>query len=719
MKTKHQRTLWLRFDRALANSLLRQFAFLGIVLVIGLGLSYLFLSWSNAEWEQFCEAKELNKWLLPLYLLIDSNALNTLYIGDINDGAAPVHGWMLLASSLTFLFGAFVFNGVIIGMITNCIERRVQNHQEGHIHYLKSGHHVIMGYDDMVPSFISYVFDNDDKAYALILTSEDAADIRERLMRSFPRKQMERIIINYGHRISEEAYRDIHLEMADQVYVVGDRHQTAHDAVNIECMDCICRYLGKQTADKRPNRITCVFNDLDTYAAFKTSEIFSKLRQLDVEFVPYNFYTGWANQLFVQRQYRDFNNPDIVYRYPAVYGQGITPDDDKYVHLVFVGTSEFAVALAMEAAHVLHFPNAGKARTRLTFIDLHADTEKDEFIARNRHFFEIQAYRYEDLTASPDREQEGVRTEHLRFTGEDANFLDVEFEFIKGDMFSKAVQDKIGEWAADHNSHQYLSIFLAMTDQRQNFAMGMNMPDAVYDYAVPLFIRQDRSDNFVTDLRHADRKADGEQLTYAWVDDDGQLQSQPRHARFANIYPFGMSETAYSADEQSLKRAKLINYLYDTADYATCQFQSIETLNAIPEDRIQQSAEACWKKLSVALQWSSLYNAYTLQTKLATLRAMRGLTIDDQSLDSQPLSTEELEQLTIVEHNRWNVEKLLMGYRKALQAEDKYVQQDFAAQLKKNKSLFIHHDIRPFSQLDVIKALDSEFSRYIPWIISG
>lgn len=711
MKTKNKKTLWLRFDRALAQNLLRQLAILGIALVLALGLSYLFLSWSGTEWERFCHEEHINKWLLPLYLLIDSNALNNLYMGS--DGT-HVHGWMLFASSLTFLFGAFVFNGIIIGIITNSIERRVKNHEEGHIHYLKSGHYIIMGYDDMVPSFITHIFAKDKDADVLILTSAETTSIREKLMKSFSVKQMKRVIINYGHRVSTDVYKDIHLESAEQIYIVGNHSKSAHDAINVECVDSICRYLDSAKTKERPNRITCVFKDLDTYAAFKTSEIFEKVGKLGMEFVPYNYYTGWAKQVFVKREYRDFDNPGTTFSYPAVYGEGITPDDDKYVHLVFVGTTNFAVAFAMEAAHVLHFPNADKKKTRITFIDINADKEKDEFIVRNRHFFEVQSFFYRDFTVSNNKTSKVQ--DYLRFQGKDADFLDVEFEFIKGDVFSKEVQDEIGKWAEEHNKKQYLSIFLALADQRQNFVMGMNMPDEVYNNEVPVFIRQDRSDNFVTNLRNADKKKDPDKFTYSKVN-HGELEQKKRDARYANIYPFGMNETAYNADEHSLKRAKLINYLYETANYENYKFQNIFALDAMSPDQIWAEADKFWKKLSVALKWSNLYGAYAIRTKLTTLRIMRGLKIDDDSHDDQPLSDEEVLVMAKVEHNRWNVEKLLMGYRKAREEEDKYGHKAFAKELKKNKGLFIHHDIRPFDQLDIIKELDFEFSRYIPWIM--
>ena len=142
-------------------------------------------------------------------------------------------------------------------------------------------------------------------------------------------------------------------------------------------------------------------------------------------------------------------------------------------------------------------------------------------------------------------------------------------------------------------------------------------------------------------------------------------------------------------------------------------------LDAIPEEKIWEDAEKMWQGLSVALKWSNMYNSYTIRTKLASLRAMRGLKLDDTSGDFTPLTDSEAEEMAKVEHNRWNVEKLLMGYRKPHLDEDKYKTSDSEAKgkLGKNKNLYIHSDIRPFDQLGIIRELDYEFSRYIPWIM--
>lgn len=719
-KSHNKFRLW--FDRLLSKSLWKQFGLLALALAISFGLSYILLSLSGAQWQSFCDEKDVSRWLLPLYLLIDANALNTLYIGG------HVHGWMLFVSSITFLIGSFIFNGAIIGIITNAIEQRVENHREGHLHYLKSGHYIIMGYDEMVPSVIMHIFEKDSDAYVLLLSAVESEKLHERLRKVFDDKTLEHIIINYGHRMSMDYYRDIHLESAEQVYIVGLRTLPTHDAVNVECVDSICAYLKQPGITGHPKRITCVFEDLDTYAAFKTSEIFGQVNELGMEFVPYNYYSGWAKQVFIKRFHLDLNHPDERIIYPPVYGEkGIGPNDKKKVHLVFVGTSNFAVAFAMEAANVLHFPNfkTKGVKTLFTFIDLKADEEKDVFIARNRHLFEIQSHYYQDLSnKSKSLERKTIGPLYFNkengYNNEEHDFLDVEFEFIKGDVFSERVQKLISEWAADKEG-QYLSLFLALTDQRQNFTFGMNMPDEVYDNEVNVFIRQDRSDNFVYNLRKADEQfRDDKKKNIHYLVKKGELIKEgPHGGRYSHIYPFGMNEMAYSADEKSLLRAKLINYLYCTARYDDNKFQSLLSLDAMPTQEIWTAADEEWKKLNVALKWSNLYNAYTLRIKLASLRAMRGLSIDDASQDTWSLSDDEVEAMAIVEHNRWNVEKLLMGYRKPHRDEDKYEKANelFKSDLKRNKERFIHHDIRPFKDLDGINELDNEFSRYIPWII--
>lgn len=699
----------LFIDRALSQSIWKQILILVGFLAILLVLSYIMLACSKQAWTSFCDdhGYKLKFWLLPVYLLIDTNALNTIYMS----GAS---GWLLFFCSIIYVLGLLVCSGMLIGVITNYIGLRVQNHRDGLVHYVKSGHYIIMGYDDMVPSIVKDIFNKKPKTNVVIVTSYDAKSVNEKLRRSEVRDKINQIFVTYGHRTVKDYYKNIHLEDAEEIFVVGNRTRSEHDATNVECVDSIHSYLKDNKSGHNPKRITCVFEDLDTYAAFKTTEIFKKIRQLNMEFVPYNFYAGWARQVFVQRSYSE-KNRSIRLEYPSVYGDGITADDPKYVHLVFVGTSNFSVSFAMEAAHLLHFPNFStdnNLRTRITFIEENAEKELQLFATRNRHFFDVQPYYYRDVTKGCDKNETPKPQEDLLdMELEKHGFLDVEFEFVKGNVYSADVQKLIKEWAKD--TKQYLSFFLAMANQRYNFIMGMNMPDEVYDNDIPVFIRQDRADDFVTNLRETDadlHDKEGNQVKYYKFDNN--LQEADRNGRYSKIYPFGMDDMAYFSDENAIKQAKLINYLYYN------NFPDTLVLNTRSAKTIWKEANDYWRGLKVADRWSNLYAAYSIRCKLDSLRVMRGLDKDDISNDQMPLSFDEIEQLAAVEHNRWNVEKLLMGYRKAKPYEDRYIHKSYIDNWKSNKKYhYIHSDIRPFGDLDDIKQYDYDIVKYIPWIL--
>lgn len=715
---RRERRFLLRLDRILSQGLWSQLLLLAVLMAAAFAFANLILLLSPIDWTSFCKDHLVNRWVAPLYLLIDSNAFTTVRESDCN-------GWTVFLACIIYIIGVFLFTGMMVSVMTNMIERRVEKHRNGLVYYLREGHYIIMGYDDTITSFINHIFDKDPNAYILVLTSVAAEKVHEKLLKSLTEAQLKRVIINYGHRTSTESYSKIHLESAQEVFIVGYLGNQSHDAINVECVDAICRYLSQPTVKNRPPRITCVFRDLDTYSAFKLTEIFSKVSVLGIEFIPHNYHAGWARQVLVNRFYRDNDQKGSTYSYPAVYRGGISTEDNHYVHLVFVGTTNFAVGMANEAANVLHFPNFVRnpeLKTRITFIDVNADREKDEFITRYRHFFEVQPYLYRDLS-DPNRRtisnpcvcEERLIKDVNSKKGIDYGFLDVEFEFIKGDIFSFQVQKLIGEWAND-TDNQYLSLFIALSNHRTNFVMAMNLPDEVYDNAVPVFIRQGRSDNFVSNLREASLKKGAEAFN-RYV--NGQCLEGKLPSRYSNLYPFGMEETAYYSDDLHLRRAKLINFLYETADYESYRFKGALELASIPEGQIWKDAEAYWKKLSVALKWSNLYSAYTIDAKLASIRATRGLAPEDQSRDQDVLLDSEIAVMAEVEHNRWNMEKLLLGYCKPTAEEDAYTVKDdlIKSQLKKNKKHFIHPDIRPYTKLDHIQEMDLEFSRSLPWIL--
>jgi len=72
---------------------------------------------------------------------------------------------------------------------------------------------------------------------------------------------------------------------------------------------------------------------------------------------------------------------------------------------------------------------------------------------------------------------------------------------------------------------------------------------------------------------------------------------------------------------------------------------------------------------------------------------------DYYSVGGKECIAANLEILAEVEHNRWNMEKLLMGFRPTSDEEHELIKAD-AEKKKGYKDRFIHDDIRPFSELD-------------------
>ena len=690
VRTKIRKWL-LRFDRSFSEKIWRQIfilvGFIVIAFLFGLIISYFLTFGKNGSQLSFYE------W--AFYLLIDGNALNNIYMDEYPDGGRR---WVVLFAVLGSLLGIILFGGMLVSVLSNMLERRIENYRKGKNIYVREGHYVILGYDEIVPAIIRSICENRD-VYILLQSSIPAEQLSEKLHASIAQEFEDRIIIKNGQRTSLQDLSELRLNRARQIFVVGDRKNISHDALNIDCMEKITYIINENIVKGIPESITTVFEDPDTYLAMQVTDLFENIRKLGIEFIPYNFYIDWAKQIFVDRKYTEnIANQKITYKYPSVDGVGIKDDDKKHVHIVIVGLSTFGVALAIEAAKILHFPNfkKGENLTRITFIDLDADKEKDLFITRFRHFFEVQHYLYN-----------GERIPASKFTGENADFLDIEFEFVKGDVYSKVIQDLILNWTLDES--RILSLFFSLSDSRQNLAISMNLPDEVYDKEIPLFVRQNTTSKFLSTLRTKSNTIFNKTLVKNNVP-----YEIPTKGKYSNIYPYGMLDIVLDMEKNAQKIAECINHIYCESEKIGWQTPNQEEVKSCSWDKIHEK----WLNLDVANQWSNIYSAYNIEYRIRTLKAMRGN--DDPIVK---LSEDEVNVLAKVEHNRWNVEKLLLGYRKPSEQEDALMPQNFVegkkfdAMKTSMKNLFIHCDIRPYGSLDKIKELDKEIVRYMPWFL--
>lgn len=660
MKTKLHN--WqLKFDRIFSESVWQQ-----VLVLIGIFVLAQIVGWIVCSQLTFGEStQKISFWEWPLYIFIDGNALNTIYMDDFPNGG---RSWVMLFATLGSILGVIVFGGMLISIFSNMLERRIENYRTGRKSYLISNHTVILGYDEIVPSIIKKICESNHQMYILLQSSLPSETIREWIRVSIAQEYEKRIIIKNGHRTSKQDLQELNLYMSSEIFVVGDRTNKNHDIMNIDCIDIIAEVLN-ESGKGHPETITAVFEDADTYSAMVATDMFKNIREIGIDFVPFNFYVNWAKQLFVDCEYtdhkKDCTGNNLIQKYRPLDDQGISFNDDRHIHLVIIGTSTFGVTLAVEAAKMLHFPNFdGKNnKTEITFIDKNADTERFSFISRYRHFFEVQSYRYNNELIPA-----------TKFIGQDADFLDVEYQFIKGDIFSPDIQQQISNWAND--SKQILSLVIAMDDSKQNLSISMSLSDELYKLNIPIFIRQNTSGAFINKLKDS---------------------------RYPNIYPFGMTDIVFDAQRHMQRVAELINIIYEK-----------ENINSLDKEVNRGEAHQSWKKCEVAKQWSSLYSAYSIPFRNRSLKA-------SGKYDFENMSEEILEVLAFTEHNRWNVEKLMMGFRKPQSEDDAYnAAPDERNIIKKEKEQdFIHCHIRPYDQLDDnTKEYDRKIVRFIVWALN-
>ena len=241
------------------------------------------------------------------------------------------------------------------------------------------------------------------------------------------------------------------------------------------------------------------------------------------------------------------------------------------------------------------------------------------------------------------------------------------------------------KWAAD-SDNQLLTVAVCLNCPPDAIAAGLYLPEIIYRNNIPVFVRQEASDSLLTLLRKDDDK---------------------NYRKFSHVYPFGMMENCYTLNRLTQIQAQLVNYVYDYY-YANncCELSFFSSWDDVV---------AKWKGLDVALQWSNTYNAQSIGIKERSFR------LDFKHATS--IAEHDLQQMARVEHNRWMMEKLLLGFR-AMNAEEqkKLEELDMDSRGKYKSDLknlyFVHHAICPYEELGGgMKENDLMICRALPVVV--
>ena len=409
-------------------------------------------------------------------------------------------------AALIAILGVFLVNGLLVSAIIGWIDIRKEKWLKGEVKYRwllkKYSHYVIIGGNDMVAGIVKQLFKSKEyqkilfKPYILIQTNRDVEAFRRELFTGLTEKQQRRIIIYYGSRTSSDDIAELQLRKAVEVYILGEDTRTDdiesyHDTMNMECLKMVSEQIkditGFQENDKEDKRLVCrvMFEYQTTFNIFQVTDIDGN----KIKFLPFNYYEMWAQKVLVCKELgKEVNR----YSYLPLEGvDGIRPTDEDFVHFVVVGMSRMGLAMAIEAAHLAHYPNfvTNKKRTRITFIDSSMEQEKHFFMGRFKEMFAVARYRdvykaseniYSDTDSYPwldplvdEKCKSPYRGDYLG-----TDFVDVEWEFVNGPIENPNVQQYLVDAAS--NPHAKLTIAMCLPENSRAIAAAAYLPDEVY-----------------------------------------------------------------------------------------------------------------------------------------------------------------------------------------------------------------------------------------------
>jgi len=734
---KDQQKLW--YHRRLAEG--GKWAYSGVivltvvaVLLVAVSLLFRYGAFCASQWNNvpdYMEGKFPPDNVLDAagYLLFTNGGQNLF------DGA---HWWGFFITCLGIVLVAF-----FTSKVTSRLERKAQRYLKGETWYRMRNHIVIFGVSDYLYSIIeekTNTGDEDEKTCCkkqrfLIVTTQDVEMVRREVF-SFLQDgvRQEDFVFLFGDRTSNTDISKLSLRWAKEVFIIGDSKESDdiesyRDANNMDCIKTICDFLEKTLPDDEkkleegiadwPFHVTHKDNDgtlqeadvsgkvhyvlspkrsplpchvmfeyQTTFAAFQFCDIPDKYKDY-VNFLPFNYYDLWARKVIVGGEVNGYKFLDTL---PGSDGKKyITEESEEFVHLIVLGMTKMGIAMALQAAHVCHYPNfisavtkkdvknssGNRKRTRITFVDSNADLEMDYFKGRFTSLMQETRTRYLDFIQGDDYVLWQKDPEY-KWSGDEKGWYDIEWEFIKGRIESNPVRNLMEKAVSD--SKQIVTVAVCLSKSHQSIAAAMYLPEKVLVNSLQVLAFQRRSGTILDDLS-------GKMLTE---------ESEREKLRYKRINPFGMFAKGYDLSLDNDSRAKMVSYVYDSyyalkptrSDWECGNMEAEPTLimrgwdecdvefsryhskdgflNYSDEEDVcclrYTDYDGIWRRKQVDHKMSCMFNANSIGTKL------RGIGIVEEDIQAT-FNNDQVKVLARVEHNRWNIEKMLTGYRALTSAE--------------------------------------------------
>ena len=661
------------------------------------------------------------------------------YIDPGNQHMTLNHASRGLVGICTML-GVFLLNGLLVSSLIGWVDKRKDAWASGTIRYgfncfRNRNFAVVIGANEIVSSVIRNLLagnapdeinnkNEKNNYYVILQTSRNVAEVRQELGTHLSDEEMNRLIIYHAQRDSVQELNRLFLDKATEIYVLGestesDRAETYHDALNMRCVNLMADILvdARNKSEEEYKRKVCkvMFDYQSTYSIFQFSDISNQINSTLV-FIPFNRYESWARKVIVEgyamNDCHAENGKEISYT--PLDGKGISPDSDAHVHLVVVGMSKMGVALGVQAllqCHYLNYANAellenqdlkNKRRTRITFIDTNADKEMAFFKGRYDNLFSLMRHRYMDASVSCNNlnwtdpfDAPDSRWRHLSKDG--SNFIDAEVEFIKGEIESDGIRNYLTAIAEEGGKATKLTIAICVNRTHQAISAALYMPIEVYKSAQEIWVYQNEASDIVDNLTGTEQK----------------------DLRYKKLRPFGMLYGDYMSDRTLYLKALLVNAAYDVNNKNCINFVDKDTYKDL---------RPTWKELSIDKKLSNKFFADSVYQKIRsvfseedqtyTFKYITGLlkTCKASELDaimSRLKANEEI--LAICEHNRWNMQQLLLGYSpcdekldREFEELNKNAEKDHSAGYRQWKTTHDFNSLKPIEQY-LLKRDDADF----------
>ncbi len=574
----------------------------------------------------------------PVAVFVDMVSPATLrnytYETTLNNPILPARHILYL---VVYLAGIVVFSGVFIATLTTFIRSKAEMIRRGDTRFQLGGHVLVLGYDNRLIGTITRLA----KTQEIVLVIESDVDkLRSELKLELDNDTYKKItFIHANKNEARDLEKKLKLKKAKEIYIIGGEGDISHDNSNLDCFVKICELCDKGEV-KVPN-CNIYFRDSSTFALFQSHiGIEEKYR---ASFHPFSFDELWARKLLVDIE-NDY--PKLDYRSDE---DNIAVCPEKYVHLLILGMSSMGEMLARVTTMLAHFPNYithGK-KTKITIVDPDIYSKMEGFTGRFAEFFKLCRYQYCEY--SPEGKH--VITDNAELLEKD--FLDLEYEFIKSSYSNTYFLSDIEVWSKENS---FLTIAVCEDAPYKSMEVACFLPHRIYEDRIPILVYQMGSSS---------------------------ISSFLDNSKYKNFHIFGCTDVDVMDEKQLMEWAMMLAREYEV-EYAGSEEQRREVLNS--------TKEALWNNTIVSDQWSNIYNVASLPSKL---RAM-GTSIDAFLSNPIEFGAKERDLLGRIEHNRWDAEKLMMGYRPTDPHEQKAWNEGKKKDLKK---LFIHDNIRPFDEL--------------------